>query len=292
MAGYRPGTPEDRAGKGTSVTSARRSRQLERERRLRRTLAEQQHRQRRAQLWRRGGAGAAVVLVLAAGGAAVALNVGGPSHARASLRAKTATSPSPAASAAASAAAKGTPVCDYVPARHTPGGRFVGLPPDTKATGHPVATLVTNRGTIVMDMLAAQAPCTVNAIDFLAAKGYYNHTPCHRLTTGTGLYVLQCGDPTGTGSGGPGFTLPDENLTGATYPAGTVAMANTGQPHTGGSQFFLVYRNSTLPPQYTPFARIVSGLAVLDRIAAAGATPAGDGRPKLAVEIDSFRVTG
>lgn len=139
--------------------------------------------------------------------------------------------------------------------------------------------LATTCGDIDIALKAKAAPHTVNSFDFLAYKGYFDHTKCHRLTT-NGIYVLQCGDPTGSGSGGPGYTIPDENLKDATlksnvYPAGTIAMANTGQAHTGGSQFFLVYQDSQLPPSYTPFGTVsADGMKVLKKIAAAGSQPA------------------
>ena len=155
------------------------------------------------------------------------------------------------------------------------------------------ARIQTNCGTITIALDGKNAPHTVNSFAFLAGKGYFTDTPCHRLTT-EGIYVLQCGDPTGSGSGGPGYTIPDENLAGATYPAGTVAMANTGQPHTGGSQFFLVYQDTDLPAHYTPFGHITSGLSILQRIAAAGtdqSNGAGDGHPVQPVVIESFTVT-
>jgi peptidyl-prolyl cis-trans isomerase B (cyclophilin B) len=105
--------------------------------------------------------------------------------------------------------------------------------------------------------------------------------------------VLQCGDPTATGSGGPGYTFADENLAGAKYPAGTVAMANGG-PNTNGSQFFLVYKNSTgLQPKYSPFGTIVSGLNIIQNVAKAGsdnATAPGDGHPKRKVTIESVTI--
>jgi cyclophilin family peptidyl-prolyl cis-trans isomerase len=125
------------------------------------------------------------------------------------------------------------------------------------------------------------------------------------------LFVLQCGDPTGSGTGGPGYTIPDENPAGLkpapggqnadVYPRGTVAMANTGQPHTGGSQFFLVYRDSNLPPNYATFGTVAqAGLAVLDKIAAGGITPGADpnsgqstpndGKPTTPVVINSATV--
>lgn len=116
--------------------------------------------------------------------------------------------------------------------------------------------MATTCGEIDIALKTAAAPHTVNSFNFLAAKGFFDHTKCHRLTT-NGIYVLQCGDPTGTGSGTPGYTIPDENLkdktlTGGVYPAGTVAMANTYDAttdkgrDTGGSQFFLVYQDSQL----------------------------------------------
>jgi peptidyl-prolyl cis-trans isomerase B (cyclophilin B) len=157
--------------------------------------------------------------------------------------------------------------------------------------------LATTCGKIDIALKASAAPHTVNSFDFLANKGFFDHTKCHRLTT-NGIYVLQCGDPTGSGSGGPGYTIPDENLKDKSlksnvYPAGTVAMANTGQAHTGGSQFFLVYQDSQLPPSYTPFGTIsASGMKVLKKIAAAGeATGQGDGAPNATVVINKATVT-
>lgn len=165
-------------------------------------------------------------------------------------------------------------------------------PPLTIARTTYTATIGTNCGAIVMALNGKRAPHTVNSFAFLAGKGYFTNTPCQRLTT-SNIFVLQCGDPTGTGRGGPGYTLPDENLAGATYPTGTVAMANSGFPHTGGSQFFLVYADTSLPPQYTPFGHITAGLDVLQRIAKAGdngANGPGDGAPNQPVSITSFKV--
>ncbi|MER6345508.1 peptidylprolyl isomerase [Streptomyces sp. NPDC001595] len=157
--------------------------------------------------------------------------------------------------------------------------------------------LATTCGDIDIALKTSAAPHTVNSFEFLAGKGYFDHTKCHRLTT-NGIYVLQCGDPTGSGSGGPGYTIPDENLKdkslkGGVYPAGTVAMANTGQKNSGGSQFFLVYQDSQLPPSYTPFGTVSeSGMTVLKKIAAAGEnTGAGDGAPNATVVINKATVT-
>jgi peptidyl-prolyl cis-trans isomerase B (cyclophilin B) len=156
--------------------------------------------------------------------------------------------------------------------------------------------LETTCGDIDLALKASAAPHTVNSFNFLAGKGYFDHTKCHRLTT-NGIYVLQCGDPTASGSGGPGYQMKDENLKdkslkGNVYPAGTVAMANSG-PNTNGSQFFLVYQDSQLPPSYTPFGTVsASGMTVLKKIAAAGEnTGAGDGAPNATVVIDKATVT-
>jgi peptidyl-prolyl cis-trans isomerase B (cyclophilin B) len=159
------------------------------------------------------------------------------------------------------------------------------------------ATIHTNRGDVVFTALTTKAPYTTFSFQYLAGKNYFNSTPCHRLTT-SGIYVLQCGDPSGSGSGGPGYAFQDENLgyfgTGSTvtYKAGTVAMANSG-PGTNGSQFFLVYKDSPLPPNYTPFGTITKGLDVLTGIAAKGddgSNGTGDGKPKEAVTITSVTI--
>jgi peptidyl-prolyl cis-trans isomerase B (cyclophilin B) len=165
-------------------------------------------------------------------------------------------------------------------------------------------TLTTNRGDIVFTADGKAAPYTVYSFVYLAEKGFYNNSKCHRLVWSAGLYMLQCGDPTGTGQGGPGYTIPDENLASlgsanssgtVTYKAGTIAMANTGQAHTGGSQFFLVGKDSTgLAPSYTPFGTITKGLDILQTIGAAGAEPAdssGTTAPKDATTIEKVTVS-
>ncbi|MER7666558.1 MULTISPECIES: peptidylprolyl isomerase [unclassified Streptomyces] len=160
--------------------------------------------------------------------------------------------------------------------------------------------LTTNQGDIRIAMDAAKTPRTVNSFKALADKGFFDGTKCHRLTT-QGIFVLQCGDPKGDGTGGPGYTIPDENLTAlgkaaadgsVTYPAGTVAMANTGQPNSGGSQFFLVYKATKLPPTYTPFGKMdAAGLKAVEKVAKAGvASGGGDGAPKTAVTIEKAAV--
>ena len=164
-----------------------------------------------------------------------------------------------------------------------------GITESNKAT----ISFTTNQGEIVIETTPSLAPLTVNAIAALAQKNYFDNTICHRLTT-EGIFVLQCGDPTGTGTGGPGFNIPDENLPEAVennYPAGTVAMANAG-PGTSGSQFFLVYQDTTLGPDYTIWGSITSGLDILQTIASAGVVDGGaDGAPVSGVTIESTKVT-
>lgn len=163
-------------------------------------------------------------------------------------------------------------------------------------------SMTTNQGNLGLQLDNAKAPCTVNSFSSLAQQGYFDNTPCHRLTT-AGIFVLQCGDPTGKGTGGPGYQFANEYPTNqyqpddpalqgqVIYPRGTIAMANAG-PGTNGSQFFLVYKDSPLAPGYTAFGTIdETGLGTLDKIAAAGEkTGAGDGEPTNAVEITNVRL--
>ncbi|MFN8226032.1 MAG: peptidylprolyl isomerase [Mycobacterium sp.] len=164
-------------------------------------------------------------------------------------------------------------------------------------------SMSTSQGNIGLQLDNAKSPCTVNSFASLAQQGYFNDTPCHRLTTAPGLGVLQCGDPTGLGTGGPGYKFDNEYPTDqypadapeaqqpVTYPRGTLAMANAG-PGTNGSQFFLVYKESQLPPQYTVFGTIdETGLATLDKIAGAGVKGGGDdGAPNVDVRVKSIQL--
>jgi peptidyl-prolyl cis-trans isomerase B (cyclophilin B) len=174
--------------------------------------------------------------------------------------------------------------------------RDVGVPPDPAKTPteNRVATFTSNKGPITMTLDASIAPCTVQSIAYLIGKKYYDNTSCHRLVT-TGIFVLQCGDPTGTGSGGPGYSSKDENLDQADYSVvGTVAMANSGAgSNTDGSQFFIIYKDTSqaadgssgLPKNYTEIGHITAGMDIVQAVAAAGeidSNPAqpGDGKPK------------
>jgi peptidyl-prolyl cis-trans isomerase B (cyclophilin B) len=193
-------------------------------------------------------------------------------------------------------AAPGTANCVYTADGSNSSDKKVELPPgvaDTTKTY--TATVVTNHGTIVIDLDAKAAPCTVNSFVSLAKQHFFDNTPCHRLLDvsqgGATDAVLQCGDPTGTGQGGPGYSFADENLAGATYPKGEVAMANSG-PNTNGSQFFMIFKDSQFQPDYTPFGHITSGLDVITQIAAAGTTTAGgDGPPKTKTTIEKVTIT-
>ena len=163
-------------------------------------------------------------------------------------------------------------------------------------------TITTNCGVITIALDPA-APQTVTNLATLARSKYFDGSFCHRLTT-EGIYVLQCGDPSAQGNGSPGSWkgYKDENLPTKrilTYPAGTVAMANSG-PNTNGSQFFLVYKDTTLPPSYTIWGKIKTGLPLLLRIEKVGAYQvdqstgnayyAGDGIPVQPIEIKSVTV--
>lgn len=167
-------------------------------------------------------------------------------------------------------AAGDTVTCEY-PEDGQP-ARAVDPPPmeNVPATGEVTATLQMTAGDVTITMDRAKAPCTVNSFVSLVEQGYYDDTQCHRLTD-YGIFVLQCGDPTATGTGGPGYTIPDEVTPDLTYPTGTVAMAKRQPPNTGGSQFFLVWADTELPPEYTVFGTMdQAGIDVVGGIAAQG----------------------
>jgi len=192
--------------------------------------------------------------------------------------------------------------CQYPAAQRA--SREVDPPNSGKVPTDPATISVsmsTDQGNIGLLLNNAEAPCTVNSFASLAQKGFFDDTVCHRLTTAESLGVLQCGDPSGTGSGGPGYQFANEYPTNqypkgdpalqdaVLYPRGTLAMANSG-PDTNGSQFFLVYRDSELPPNYTVFGTIdATGLETLDKIAAGGVAGGGkDGKPATEVTVKSI----
>ena len=158
-------------------------------------------------------------------------------------------------------------------------------------------TMDTSQGPIGLVLDNSKSPCTVNSFLSLVKQNYFDGTTCHRLTNSAQLKVLQCGDPSGTGAGGPGYSFADEYpiskdptaMVAGDYKRGTLAMANAG-PDTNGSQFFLVFGDTDLPPDYTKFGTIdEAGLQTLDKIAAGGIVPADrgpeDGKPVLPVDV-------
>jgi peptidyl-prolyl cis-trans isomerase B (cyclophilin B) len=273
--------------------------------RYRRQQQERAVRQQRVR--RRTLIGLSGVLALALIGSllAVFLPGGGTKHTAASAS-KSATA-SPSATPTATAVAEPAHHCSYTAA--TPVARKVSFPPATPDyTASYQATINTNQGKITFNLLNNKATCTVNSFIHLAEAGYFNNTQCHRLLT-SGIYVLQCGDPYATaasklgcsttsniGSGTPGYDFASENLTGAKYPTGTVAMANEGSATTNGSQFFIVYKDSTsgLTASYTPFATVSSGLGIVQNVAKDGYScqyaQSGGGAPKKKVIIDSVTI--
>jgi len=192
--------------------------------------------------------------------------------------------------------------CQYPPAAEKP-SKQVKPPRTGKVPTDPAqvsVSMATDQGHIGLLLANNESPCTVNSFASLAQQKFFDDTKCHRLTTSPSLGVLQCGDPGGDGTGGPGYQFANEYPTDqyppgdpalqqpVVYPRGTLAMANSG-PNTNGSQFFLVYKDSQLPPNYTVFGKIQQdGLATLDKIAKAGVAGGGaDGPPATEVTIKS-----
>ncbi len=203
-------------------------------------------------------------------------------------------SPSESTSESEPAAGGSSATCEYPADGQEPAREVEAPDAEAQADGTVAATITTNFGDIGLTLDAASAPCTVNSFVSLAEQGFYDDTPCPRIGDQEGFGILQCGDPTGTGAGGAGYSFADELSGDETYPAGTLAMANAG-PDTNGSQFFLVFRDSQFPPSYTVFGTIdEAGLATIDKIAAVGndgANPAGGGAPKEDVTIEKVSVS-
>jgi peptidyl-prolyl cis-trans isomerase B (cyclophilin B) len=178
-----------------------------------------------------------------------------------------------------------------------PALKNVGLPPDPTPT--PAKTLnvnfSTNRGLIQVTLEGQNAPCNVQSLAYLIQKKFYDNTPCPRVVN-SGIYVVQCGSGGATTSGGPTYTVPDENTAKASYTAGTIAMANTGQPHTANSQFFFITKDSSsgLGKTYTVVGHVTKGLDILQAVAAGGndasAGTAGGGAPKLSLTFKTVQI--
>jgi peptidyl-prolyl cis-trans isomerase B (cyclophilin B) len=192
-------------------------------------------------------------------------------------------------------------------AQRPPQVKDVGLPPTSVSnTGTETMTIDTNVGKITAKVDLSAVPCTAASFTHLASKNFFNDTKCHRLVT-EGIKVLQCGDPSATGkgyratdgTGGPSYSLAEENLPTdkrPAYPAGVIAMANSGQPASTGSQFFIVYGDSQLNPDYTVLGTVTGGLDLVTQVAAAGhdnayAQQAGGGHPKKEVLIKSLTMS-
>lgn len=200
-----------------------------------------------------------------------------------------AATPTPTTSTAAVKLPLGT--CSFVAGGTA--AKKVSVPANKASTkGTVLATVSTTQGTMKFTLDRSTAPCAVANFVSLAQQKYFNNTPCHRLVT-SGIYVLQCGDPTGTGSGGPGYSFNDELTGKEKYTTGVLAMANAGA-NTNGSQFFIVYKDSTgLGPNYTILGKVSSGLDVVNKVVAKGSDNAngtGDGKPKLPISITSVSI--
>jgi peptidyl-prolyl cis-trans isomerase B (cyclophilin B) len=195
--------------------------------------------------------------------------------------------------------------CQYPPSPD-PASKPVKPPRSGKVPTDPAqvsVSMVTSQGNIGLLLANNESPCTVNSFVSLAQQKFFDDTQCHRLSASPTLSVLQCGDPKGDGTGGPGYQFANEYPSDqykpedpalhepVVYPRGTLAMANAG-PNTNGSQFFMVYKDSQLPPEYTVFGTIQQdGLATLDKIAKGGVVGGGqDGAPVTKVTIKSVRL--
>jgi peptidyl-prolyl cis-trans isomerase B (cyclophilin B) len=278
----RPGSDRTRRGGGDVSPNARDRARAKRRYVKRQAKLAQKHHARRV---RQQVIGAAVAVVL------VVFGVFALTRLNSSPSKKTATPPAATPTSTASPTASACPKATTKPVAKPQ--QFKSAPPKSLAANRTwTATVATTCGTMTFTLDGKKAPQTVASFIFLARKGFFANTPCHRLTT-SGLYVLQCGDPTGTGSGGPGYTFGIENAPSTgDYPAGTVAMARETAPNTNGSQFFIVYQDSKLPTDgggYTIFGRVSSGLDVVKNVAVGGA-PSNDGAPNTPINITSVSV--
>ncbi len=224
-----------------------------------------------------------LVLLLAAGCAGGDGGAGSGSRATATL----------GAGAASTASVEG---CEPVPPLPSEYATFAPQDAPTEPTGEQLtAVLETTCGDVTVELEGASAPQTVASFELLAGEDYWADSPCHRVTT-EGIWVLQCGDPTGTGRGGPGYTYGIENAPpDGYYPRGTLAMARSSDPESNGGQFFIVYRDTELPVEgggYTVFGRVTDGMDIIDRVAAAGVDGGGaDGQPAQPISLLDVRVT-
>lgn len=277
-------------------------------RKLERQLERRAEKARKRRLYTIIGSVAAAVVVIAAVVATIVITKDDDSDGQTAAATETSSPTSAAPSEPGALPAFAAPAglgenCEY-PASAEKAAKQVNPPRAGKVPTDPAevsASMSTDQGNIGLLLDNGKAPCTVNSFASLAQQGYFDNTPCHRLTTADSLKVLQCGDPTGKGTGTPGYSFANEYPTNqyqpddpklqepVTYPRGTLAMANAG-PNTNGSQFFLVYQDSKLPPNYTVFGRVDdTGLATLDKIAQGGIEGGGqDGAPATPVTVKSI----
>ncbi|MDP5182934.1 peptidylprolyl isomerase [Blastococcus sp. BMG 814] len=241
----------------------------------------------------------ALAVVVVVGAALLITNVFGGDDATDDLAAEP-TTPAATSSAARTTNADGTVTCEYLPDESgNTNLTDVGTPPNPEATptqGTATVLMSTDQGDLTLTLDRAQAPCAAASFTYLTEQGFYDGTPCHRLVNAETFGVLQCGDPTGTGSGGPSYKYAEEVTPDTTYPRGTVAMAKTAAPNSTGGQFFLTFVDTELPPEYTVVGTIdEAGLGVLDAVAAGGVQGAegpGDGAPNIPVTIEDMAVVG
>jgi cyclophilin family peptidyl-prolyl cis-trans isomerase len=261
--------------------------------------------ERRAELARKRrrtmGIVATVVAVLVVVGAVLLINNVGGDGKGAAAQPSASTTPTTGA-AAHSTNPDGTVACTYTKDDSgNPNLKDVGTPPNPEKTptqGTSTLKMSTNQGDLTLTLDRAKAPCAAASFAYLAEKKFFDGSSCHREVNQPTFGVLQCGDPTGTGSGGPSYKFGEEVTPDTTYPKGTIAMANSGSPGSTGSQFFLCFTDTQLPPQYTAVGTVDrAGLAVLDTIAKAGNDGSfepspGGGKPKVPVEIKTLTVAG
>ena len=244
-----------------------------------------------------------VAVAVVAGAVALFAVLGGDDDPGTAAATGSSTSAAPEATAApATTNADGTVTCTYAPdTSGNPNLTEAGTPPDaaaTPATGTVSLLMSTDQGEIPLTLDRAKAPCAAASFAYLASQQFFDGSPCHREVNQPEFGVLQCGDPTGTGSGGPTYKYAEEVTPETTYPRGTIAMANSGTPGSTGSQFFLCFVDTQLPPDYTAVGTVdEAGLAVLDTIAAAGNDGSfepspGGGAPNLPVTIQTMTVVG
>ena len=208
----------------------------------------------------------------------------------------------------ASSAPAGTVACTWTPASAQGGGKVkdVGGMPPANVPNHGTAllTMNTNLGKVEATIDLSKTPCTGASFAFLASKKFWDNTKCHRLVSQDAFKVLQCGDPFASGkgyratdgTGGPSYTMGEENLptdSNNPYPAGSIAMANTGQPGSTGSQFFICAENTKLPANYTLLGKVTTGLNIIQDVVKAGddgafKEQAGGGHPKKEIDITTM----